>query len=204
MAETEDPLVSLFKKRATAVTAKVVEVKDLREAMSYALEVCEKKDFCEQVYVGDNVKLGSYGKAAQKMLAAPGLSKQNFAMLEKNGKEKGFTVIRGGLRAHVSGIDVGFSTAEMGIASTGTCVLTLNNEDMRLTTMICEAHVVALPKSRLVNDLEDAENFLNKIMNKGVMYTSFISGPSRTADIERVLVIGVHGPLEMHVALMES
>lgn len=204
MAETEEPLVSLFKKKAEVVNAKVVEVKDLREAISYALEVCEKKDFCEQVYVGENVKLGSYGRAEQKMIASPGLSKQNFAVLEKTGKEKGFTVIREGLRAYVSGIDVGFSTAELGIASTGTCVLTLNNEDARLATMVCEAHVVALPKSKLVNDLEDAEGFLNKIMSKGAMYTSFISGPSRTADIERVLVIGVHGPLELHVALMES
>ncbi len=119
-------------------------------------------------------------------------------------KEKGFTVIREGMRNHLAGIDVGFSTADMAIAETATCVLECQGEDARLAGMVCEIHVIALPKSRIVNTSYEAEEYLHKLMSDGPMYTAFISGPSRTADIERVLTIGVHGPLELHVALMEG
>jgi L-lactate dehydrogenase complex protein LldG len=84
-------------------------------------------------------------------------------------------------------------------------VVVSENEDVRLSSMISEICVIALPKSKIVNDLYDSEDFMNKVMNKGpAMFTSFISGASRTADIERVLTIGVHGPLELHVALTEA
>ena len=39
---------------------------------------------------------------------------------------------------------------------------------------------------------------------EGVSYTAFITGPSRTADIERVGALGVHGPLELHIVLLED
>ena len=138
------------------------------------------------------------------MIAAPGLNKQQFAAFEKSGKDKGFTVLHGGLRGYISGIDVGVVAADMGIAETATSVVASESEDVRLSTMISEICVVALPKAKVVNDLYEAEDFLSKVMSKGTMFTSFISGASRTADIERVLTIGVHGPLELHVALTEA
>lgn len=209
MAEKETPAVALFKKKAAVVSAQIVEVKDLDEAMAYALDVCEKKEFCEVLFAGCGEKLSKAGeahceRAATKMIAAPGLEKKNFASLEKQGKEKGFTVIREGMRDYLAGIDVGFSTADLAIAETGTCVMANESEDLRLATMVCEVHVVALSRSKIVNSLYDAEEYMDKIMKNGIMYASFISGPSRTADIERVLTLGVHGPLELHIALMEG
>lgn len=209
MAVKEVPTVELFKKKAAVVTAKIVEVGNLDDAVAYALDVCEKKEACELLFTGCEENLspdaaGLCGRAAAKMIAAPGLDPNAFASLEKQGKEKGFTVISEGMRRYLAGIDVGFTVADMGIADTATCVVASGSEDVRLVTMVCEIHVVALPKSAIVNSLYDAEEFMNKIMEKGSMYTSYISGPSRTADIERVLTLGVHGPLELHVALMEG
>lgn len=209
MAVKEAPALTLFKQKAAVVSAKIVEVKDISEAIAYAMDVCEKKEACELLFSGCGEPLSKDGeahceRAAGKMIAAPNLNEDDFATLEKQGKEKGFNVIRKGMRDYLSGIDVGFSAADMGIAESGTCVIASQSEDARLATMVCEINVIALPKSKIVNALYDAEDFLNDVMAKGLMYTSFISGPSRTADIERVLAIGVHGPLELHIALMEA
>lgn len=209
MAVKEAPALTLFKEKAAVISAKVVEVKDISEAIAYALDVCEKKEACELLFSGCGEPLSSDGaaqcvRAAGKMIAAPGLDEGNFGELEKQGQDKGFTVIRTGMRDYLSGIDVGFAVADMGIGDTATCVIASQSEDLRLSTMVCEINVIALPKSKIVHDLYAAEDFLNEVMSKGIMYTSFISGPSRTADIERVLAIGVHGPLELHVALMEA
>lgn len=208
MAVKESPSVSLFKKKAEFVGAKVVEVKNLDEAMSYALDLCEQKEFCEILDVErageaepaeDGVK-----RATKKTVAAPGLDEPVFAELQSRCDAKGFETVRKSMRERLSGVDLGFTTADMGVAETGSCVIVSQSEDLRLATMVCEIHVVALPKARVVESLTDAEEFLNEAMRGGVMYTSFISGPSRTADIERVLALGVHGPLELHVALMEE
>lgn len=209
MAATESPAIALFKKKAAIVSAKVVEVRDLDEAIAYALDICEQKEACELLFTGCEEKLspnaeGLCERGASKMIAAPGLSEKDFASLEKQGQDKNFTVIREGMRSYLSGIDVGFVVADLGIAETGTCVVASESEDARLSTMVCEVSVIALPKSAVVMSLYDAEDFMSKVMQQGVMYTSYISGPSRTADIERVLTLGVHGPLELHVALMEG
>ena len=203
MAKAASPAVEVFKKHSAVISSKIVEVKDMAEAMAYALDVCEKKDFCEVLPTGDGESAPD-GRATVKTIAAPGLDEAHFAELEKHGKAKGFTVIRKGMRDYLSGIDVGFSVVEKGIAETGSCIMAAESEDERLASMVCEVHVIALPKSGIVQNLYDAEEYLNKVMVGGRMYTSFISGPSRTADIERVLTLGVHGPLELHVALLEG
>lgn len=209
MATNESSAVTLFKKKAAVVSAKVVEVQNLEEAIAYALEICEQKESCELLFTGCEEKLspnaeGVCERVAPKMIAAPGLAEQDFTLLEKQGEAKNFTVIKDGLRGYLSGIDIGFAVADLGIAETGTCVIASQSEDLRLSGMVCEVHIIALRKSAIVNSLYDAEEFTNSAMKKDVMYTSYISGPSRTADIERVLTLGVHGPLELHIALMEG
>ena len=209
MSKKAETAVELFKRKAEPVSIRVTEVKDLKEAMAYALDICEKKDACQLLLTGCEQNLSDSGQAhcerpQAKVVAAPALGKKDYAALAKLGEDKGFTVIREGMRGHLAGIDVGFSIADMAIAETATCVLECRSEDARLAGMVCEIHVIAVPKSRIVNTSYEAEDYLRKLMSDGPMYTAFISGPSRTADIERVLTIGVHGPLELHVALMEG
>jgi L-lactate dehydrogenase complex protein LldG len=58
--------------------------------------------------------------------------------------------------------------------------------------------------SRIKEKLEDIVDFLEECSEKEHGYLAFISGASRTADIERVLTIGVHGPREMQVIIVED
>ena len=78
------------------------------------------------------------------------------------------------------------------------------SEDFRIATMLCETHVAVLPKSRIVPDVMSLEDELASALKTAPKYLAFISGASRTADIERVLTIGVHGPQELHLLILEG
>ena len=120
-------------------------------------------------------------------------------------EEKGFACLRNGLRNHLAGIDVGLSRAELGVAGSGTCMMNTDNEDVRLAGMISEIHVILLRKSDIYPDLPSIAQLLRERMNAApATYTTLITGPSRTADIERVGAVGVHGPLELHIILLED
>ena len=98
---------------------------------------------------------------------------------------------------------VGVVRAAKGIAQTGTCVVVADDEALRLETMLPEVSVILLNRADILPDLPSAAPFLREQQTQGrASYVSFITGPSRTADIERVSAIGVHGPLELHIVLI--
>ena len=90
-----------------------------------------------------------------------------------------------------------------GIAETGTLVLDSRSEELRLATMLSTVHVAILPADRIKPDSAALEQWLgDALAQPQPAYTAFITGPSRTADIERVLAIGVHGPRELHIMIL--
>ena len=106
-------------------------------------------------------------------------------------------------RARLGADNVGVVRAALGIAETGTCVVVTDDEETRLATMIPETSILILQASAIVPTLTDAAPFLRERQADGrVSYTSMITGPSRTADIERVSAIGVHGPLAVLVIVI--
>jgi L-lactate dehydrogenase complex protein LldG len=83
-------------------------------------------------------------------------------------------------------------------------VIDSSSEDVRLATMISEVHVAVLPAGRIRKTSYDLEAELRDRFGTAPNYYAFITGASRTADIERVLALGVHGPLELHILVLEE
>jgi L-lactate dehydrogenase complex protein LldG len=99
--------------------------------------------------------------------------------------------------------DVGVSNAQAGIAETGTLVLDSACERHRLVSLVPPVHIAIVNASAIVETLGEALAWLRKDKEISPAIT-FITGPSRTADIELTLTIGVHGPQELYVIVNES
>ena len=190
-------LIKLMTEKMQAASAKVVEVKDLGAAYDYAIGVCESKEPYKP-QAEESRPAGS-----SKVFMAPGLDAKERKDLEKKLKGKDITLLNEGMREHLGGIDVALTLGQYGIAATGTCVLESSSEELRLATMMAEVHVMVIKKSTVVAKAQDIADILTQWQQE-TRYVAFISGASRTADIERVLAIGVHGPLEFHLVLVED
>ena len=210
MPESTQALVDAFKEKAALVATKVTEAANLKEALHRVVQICEEKAPSELLTPEPGTETGPLSEnklptRAQRIIAAPGLSDEDFALLEKECEAKGFLCIRKGLRKYLAGFDVGLASADFAVAASGTCAVPTTDEEVRLATMICESSVLLLRKSTIKPDLASIAQQLREMQNTGdAAFTTFITGPSRTADIERVLAIGVHGPLELHVILLEE
>ena len=99
--------------------------------------------------------------------------------------------------------DVGISTAQAAIAETGTLLLDSAYERHRLVSLVPPVHIAVVNASAIVETLSDALTLLQKDKEISPAVT-FITGPSRTADIELTLTIGVHGPQELYVIVDSS
>ncbi len=96
------------------------------------------------------------------------------------------------IAAHADTADIGISGVEFGIAETGSVFQDGYAITTRLVTILPPLHVVFLPSANIVPGITEAFEIIAQNFDRG--YLGFITGPSRTADIERVLTIGVHGP----------
>ena len=108
-------------------------------------------------------------------------------------------------RAHAADAVAGISSACFAIADTGSLVLESTAEDVRLVTTLPTHHYVLLDRSKVVADgLAAIEPLRRMHQQQPRNYIAYITGPSRTADIERVLTIGVHGPKQLTILLLEN
>jgi L-lactate dehydrogenase complex protein LldG len=98
--------------------------------------------------------------------------------------------------------DGGISIATLGVAETGSVLLHSTAEDRRVELCV-DVHLVLLDTTALVPTLDTAFRTLRAISARPPAYATLVSGPSRSADIERQITIGVHGPRALHVFLRE-
>ena len=94
--------------------------------------------------------------------------------------------------------DAGVSEAAYGLADTGSVVL-LSSDEPRARSLLPWVHVTLLREDRILPGLEELFAALGSDLPSSV---AIVTGPSRSADIEQRLAVGVHGPGEVHVVLL--
>ncbi|MGI4803984.1 MAG: LutC/YkgG family protein [Janthinobacterium lividum] len=101
--------------------------------------------------------------------------------------------------------EVGLTLCDALIARNGSILVTNGNAAGRRLSIYPHQHIVLAYTSQLVLDLKDGFKLLkDKYRNKLPSLISTITGPSRTADIEKTLVLGAHGPKELFVFLLDD
>ncbi len=96
---------------------------------------------------------------------------------------------------------VGITSAQYGISETGTLVIESGAEFNRLASLIPPVHICLIGKSKLRSNLGEVLAVIDTQASRSV---TFITGQSRTSDIELTLALGVHGPKELNVIIIEN
>ena len=99
--------------------------------------------------------------------------------------------------------DAGITECELLVAQTGSVCVTSDHSGGRVLSVLPPHHIVIARQSQLVTDLTEAyESLAAKYRANFPSMISFITGPSRTGDIERILVLGAHGPKRLTILLL--
>lgn len=101
---------------------------------------------------------------------------------------------------NVSKAEVGITGADYGLADTGSIVV-MASSDPRLVSLLPPVHIAILKLERLLSGFDELLSLLPRPAEQTASMV-LITGPSRTGDIEQILVRGVHGPGEVHVILL--
>lgn len=101
--------------------------------------------------------------------------------------------------------DASITGCEVLVSRTGTIVLSAAQTEGRTASVYAPVHICIASTKQLVHDLKDAFQFLKEKYGSQIPSSiSFATGPSRTADIEKTLVVGVHGPGQVYMLLVDE
>jgi len=171
--------VKVFSEAAQNVGSQVTSYSDLAQALEYLGQ-----------HAGGTVLLPDF-PSGQRHDLAERLQKAGIEVVRDNLKEAGKSAA-----ASLTGVN-------FALADTGTLVLESTDEDIRLATTLPTRHFALLDPQKILSDGLAAVAPMRSMHQRDPRnYIAYITGPSRTADIERVLTIGVHGPKELHILLV--
>ncbi|MBV9923421.1 MAG: lactate utilization protein [Acidobacteria bacterium] len=178
----EGTAVERFKQALEAVAGKCFVVRDEAAASEVLRRIAEQRD-SQRVAVTDS-------KLAGRVLKLAALRSE---VLENAAVESLFEC------------DLGVTGARWGVAETGTLVIESDAERNRLASLVPAAHVALVEARNVRHTLGEVLQAINERGEGGLSRAiTFITGPSRTSDIELTLAIGVHGPAELYVVVIEG
>jgi L-lactate dehydrogenase complex protein LldG len=124
---------------------------------------------------------------------------EQFGITQLPGVQTGF-IDRDRLRAACAAAGAGITSADYALADTGTLVMIASPAEARLISLLPPLHIAVVPQDRILTGLDELFSLLARPAEQTSSMV-LITGPSRTADIEQILVRGVHGPGAIHVVV---
>lgn len=169
-----------FTEEAQRVNATVERVGSLNEAPDAVARYLRERNLAARLRMGDDARLAAMPWSATQIDVTHGAS---------------------------AGDDPNaVSFAEAGVAETGTLVFMSGAHNPTTLNFLPDNHIVILRADDIEADYEAVWTQLRKRFGKGVMprTVNFVTGPSRSADIEQKLLLGAHGPRSLHIILVEG
>ncbi|MBT1072615.1 lactate utilization protein [Pelotalea chapellei] len=173
-----------FKTRAEGVGAKVHRCATSQEALDFVLSF-----------------LAGEGVAEQPQCSAVWADSPFLAAVDRQVLNKVSGLKLEVTRATAAEAKFGITQLDWALADTGTLVQDATAIEERLASSLCSIHIALVPTAGLLPDLP---SLLTRLTPAESSYIAMITGPSRTADIERVLTIGVHGPERLVIVFVDD
>ena len=148
--------------------------------------------------------LASVPQAVARYLARMSLPRSAVVWPELAGLEWAGAGIDAHARKATGSDAVGITGCFCAIAETGTLLQLSAASRPASTSLLPETHIAIVPTARIVRGMEDAWALVRTECGALPRAVNFISGPSRTADIEQTLVLGAHGPYRVHILLLQG
>jgi L-lactate dehydrogenase complex protein LldG len=105
------------------------------------------------------------------------------------------------LRSLCAAADLGITGADYALAETGTLVLLSSAEEARMISLLPPVHLAVVARDRILTNLDELFRILPH-PDRQASSMVLITGPSRTADIEQILIRRVHGPGDLHALIL--
>jgi L-lactate dehydrogenase complex protein LldG len=157
----------------------------------------------EFILVGSRAELGSRLKELQRAEGWRSVGAHGGELIEEMTRGLGLPICRTDQRYDVKELekcDAGISGCDALVAQTGSVLVTGRSAGGRALSVLPPHHVVLSLREQLVADLPDAFGLVKqKYSGNYPSFISLITGPSRTGDIERILVLGAHGPKKLTI-----
>jgi len=200
VAEGED-LAARLQRELEGVGGSVARVKHVAEAAQYVTRLAEEKgaevvvrwqsDLLDTLEIDDALQAGG----ANVHTASPASEAEAADRRQE-------------LRELLTRADLGLSGVDAVIAETGTLMLTAQPGQMRGVSLLPPVHVAVARTDQIVATFADALRTARQagedVQHSLTSCISFVTGPSRTGDIELKLTVGVHGPGELHLVLLDE
>jgi L-lactate dehydrogenase complex protein LldG len=171
--------VDLFQTMAEKFAATVVRVKSAKDVPAAVSDYLRSKNLPSRAAIGSDPRLAAMPWKVQKNLDL------------KTGPSDGTD-------------ETGISHAFAAIAETGTLVMTSGADNPTTLNFLPENHIVVVESSKVTGDLESVMAEIRATFGKGQMprTVNFITGPSRSGDIEQKILLGAHGPRALHIVVV--